>query len=59
MSMITDALNRLFSNEGLSLRVLRDLGLGMVDRTPGLKRLFIEGASGEAGAPRLMRGEAL
>jgi 2-octaprenyl-6-methoxyphenol hydroxylase len=59
MSTMTDALNRLFSNESLPLRVLRDLGLGMVDRTPGLKRLFIEGASGEAGAPRLMRGEAL
>jgi 2-octaprenyl-6-methoxyphenol hydroxylase len=59
MSTITDGLNRLFSNESLPLRVLRDLGLGMVDRTPGLKRLFIEGASGASGAPRLMRGEAL
>jgi 2-octaprenyl-6-methoxyphenol hydroxylase len=59
MSTMTDGLNRLFSNESLPLRVLRDLGLGMVDRTPGLKRLFIEGASGASGAPRLMRGEAL
>jgi 2-octaprenyl-6-methoxyphenol hydroxylase len=59
MSAMTDALNRLFSNESLPLRVLRDLGLGMVDRTSGLKRLFIGGASGESGAPRLMRGETL
>jgi 2-octaprenyl-6-methoxyphenol hydroxylase len=57
MTAITDALNGLFSNESLQLRVLRDLGLGLVDRTPGLKRIFIEGASGGTGAPRLMRGE--
>jgi 2-octaprenyl-6-methoxyphenol hydroxylase len=59
MTATTDALNRLFSNESLPLRVLRDLGLGLADRAPGLKRLFIGGASGESGAPRLMRGERL
>jgi 2-octaprenyl-6-methoxyphenol hydroxylase len=59
MTATTDALNRLFSNESLPLRVLRDLGLGLVDRTPGLKRLFIGGASGEPNGPRLMRGERL
>ncbi|HEV7872848.1 MAG TPA: FAD-dependent monooxygenase [Enterovirga sp.] len=59
MTAITDALNGLFSNESLQLRVLRDLGLGLVDRTPGLKRIFIEGASGGTGSPRLMRGERL
>ncbi|WP_375462033.1 FAD-dependent monooxygenase [uncultured Enterovirga sp.] len=57
---VTDALNRLFSNDSLPIRALRDLGLGIVDRAPGLKGLFARGASGETRrAPRLMRGEAL
>ncbi|MGA0596918.1 FAD-dependent monooxygenase [Enterovirga sp. CN4-39] len=56
----TDALNRLFSNDRLPSRVLRDIGLGMVDRAPGLKGLFAGQAAGTAGrAPRLMRGEPL
>jgi 2-octaprenyl-6-methoxyphenol hydroxylase len=59
MTGMTDALNGLFSNESLPLRVVRDLGLGLVDRTPGLKRMFVEGASGGTDGPRLMRGERL
>ena len=59
MTAMTVSLNRLFSNGSLPLRVLRDLGLGLVDRMPGLKRLFVEGASGVTGAPCLVRGERL
>lgn len=60
MGMMTDGLNRLFSNDLLPLRLARDLGLGLVDRMPGLKRFFIRQAAGLAGAkPRLMRGERL
>lgn len=51
MAAVTDALNRLFSNDTLPLRLLRDLGLGMVDRMPALKRALIRDAAGLAGAP--------
>ena len=60
MAVATDGLNRLFSNRSDVLRAARDLGLGMVDRLPGLKRLFIREAAGLAGdVPKLLRGEAL
>lgn len=60
MCVSTDGLNRLFSNRSDALRLARDLGLGMVDRVPALKRLFIREAAGLAGeVPRLMRGETL
>ena len=60
MGVVTDGLNRLFSNDALPVRLLRDLGLGLVDRMPALKTFFIREAAGLAGAaPRLMRGEAL
>ena len=56
----TDALNRLFSNDRLPARVLRDIGLGLVDRAPRLKSAFAGQAAGNAArAPRLMRGEPL
>ncbi|MGI6244313.1 MAG: FAD-dependent monooxygenase [Pseudochelatococcus sp.] len=55
-----DGMNRLFSNDILPLRLARDLGLGVVDRLPGLKRLLAREAGGLTGAPpRLLRGEAL
>lgn len=60
MGAMTDGLNRLFSNDVLPLRLARDLGLGLVDRLPALKRLFIGEAAASRGAlPRLLRGEAL
>ncbi|MGY2048739.1 FAD-dependent monooxygenase [Methylobacterium sp. JK268] len=60
MGAATDGLNRLFSNDALPVRLARDFGLGLVDRMPALKRLFIREAAGLRGAqPRLMRGEAL
>lgn len=60
MAAATDGLNRLFSNDVLALRLLRDLGLGLVDRLPGLKNRLIGEAAGRRGArPRLFRGEAL
>ncbi len=60
MGAVTDGLNRLFSNDVTPLRLARDLGLGLVDRLPGLKRFFIREAAGVAGAPpRLLRGKAL
>lgn len=59
MSVSTDGLNRLFSNRSDVLRLVRDLGLGIVDRLPALKHLFIREAAGLAGdVPKLLRGEA-
>jgi 2-octaprenyl-6-methoxyphenol hydroxylase len=60
MGIATDGLNRLFSNQSDVLRLVRDLGLGVVDRLPALKHLFIREAAGLVGeVPKLLRGEAL
>src|SRR6266536_230257 len=60
MGMATDGLNRLFSNRSDALRLVRDVGLGLVDRLAGLKHLFIREAAGVTGdVPKLLRGEAL
>ncbi|WID94338.1 ubiquinone biosynthesis hydroxylase [Bosea vestrisii] len=60
MGVVTDGLNRLFSNDSTPLRLVRDLGLGLVERMPGLKRFFIREAAGLAGpTPRLLKGEML
>jgi len=60
LGLATDGLNRLFSNRSDVLRLFRDVGLGMVDRLPGLKRLFMREAAGLFGdVPKLLRGEAL
>jgi 2-octaprenyl-6-methoxyphenol hydroxylase len=60
MGVATDGLNRLFSNESDVLRLMRDIGLGVVDRMPALKSFFIREAAGVTGeVPKLLRGEAL
>ncbi len=60
MGLATDGLNRLFSNRSDVLRFARDVGLGMVERLPNLKRLFIREAAGLVGeVPKLLRGELL
>ncbi|MBN9599414.1 MAG: ubiquinone biosynthesis hydroxylase [Afipia sp.] len=60
MGVATNALNGLFSNESTLLRSARDIGLGLVDRVPPLKKAFIRQAAGLTGeVPRLLRGEAL
>ena len=60
MGLATNSLNFLFSNESTLLRTVRDIGLGLVDRAPPLKSLFIRQAAGLSGeVPRLLKGEAL
>jgi 2-octaprenyl-6-methoxyphenol hydroxylase len=61
MGITTDVLNRLFSNDVGPIRVARDLGLGIVDRIPGLKSYFIGQAAGtnDKGGPRLLAGQPL
>jgi len=60
MGVATDGLNRLFSNHSDALRLARDIGLGLVERMPMLKRMFIREAAGVTGdVPKLLKGEAL
>jgi 2-octaprenyl-6-methoxyphenol hydroxylase len=55
---ITDGLNRLFANDLLPLRLVREAGLGMVERIAPLKGFFMRHAMGLLGdLPRAMRGE--
>jgi 2-octaprenyl-6-methoxyphenol hydroxylase len=60
MGVATDGLNKLFSNHSDVLRLARDVGLGVVERIPALKKVFIREAAGFTGdVPKLMRGEAV
>ena len=57
-AVVMDGLNRLFSNENAPLRALRDLGLGVLDDAPWLKRALVREAAGLSGnVPRLLKGE--
>lgn len=57
---VTDGMVRLFSNDLPPVRLARDIGLGIVQQLPGLKRFFMRHAMGMVGdLPRLVRGEAL
>lgn len=57
MAMVTDNMNRLFSNEIAPVRALRDLGLGLVDRAEPLKAAMIRTAAGlDSNGPRLLSG---
>lgn len=60
MAFTTEGINRLFSNDVAPLRMLRDLGAGIIDRLPGAKRRLIAAAAGASSlSPRLFRGEAI
>lgn len=57
LALATDGFNRLFSNDNPLLRGLRDAGLGIAARLPGLRRGLIREAAGLTGdLPRLARG---
>ncbi len=60
MGLATNSLNVLFSNDFAPLRTVRDIGLGLVDRFPPLKEMFVRQAAGLSGeVPRLLKGQAL
>ena len=60
MGVTTDVLNRLFSNDIGPLRVLRDIGLGLVERLPSVKDYFIKEAAGfKPDNPRLLSGQPI
>jgi 2-octaprenyl-6-methoxyphenol hydroxylase len=46
MAALTDGLVKLFSNDHLPLRALRDLGLSLVDRASPVKRFLANKAAG-------------
>jgi 2-octaprenyl-6-methoxyphenol hydroxylase len=57
MVMVTDGMNRLFSNDIAPVRALRDFGLGLVDRAEPVKNVMIRAASGIAQrGPKLLSG---
>ena len=60
MALGMDAVNMLFSNDNPLLRGARDLGLGLVNAVPALRRGFIRQAAGLAGdVPKLLAGQAI
>ncbi len=59
LAAATDGINRLMSNNNPLLRLGRDLGMGVVDMIPPLRRFFMRHAGGDVGTlPRLLKGEA-
>lgn len=57
MAMVTDQMNRLFSNDIAPVRALRDLGLGLVDRAGPVKSAMIRTAAGLGNnGPKLLSG---
>ncbi len=55
LAMATDGFNRLFSNDNPLLRAARDIGMGVVNASPALRRAFIREAAGLNGdLPSLM-----
>jgi 2-octaprenyl-6-methoxyphenol hydroxylase len=60
LAVVTDSMNRLFSNDFLPIRLIRDVGLSAVDKVAPLRRLLMRHAGGDLGTlPRLLRGEML
>ena len=57
LAVTTDLTNRLFSNDNPLLRLARDIGMGAINRMPGLRRGLIREAAGMTGdLPDLMKG---
>ncbi|UXN71179.1 FAD-dependent monooxygenase [Devosia neptuniae] len=57
MAMVTDGMNRLFSNDAAPIRAVRDFGLGLVDRAGPIKAAMIRTAAGVSGnGPKLLSG---
>ncbi|MGD9866019.1 MAG: FAD-dependent monooxygenase [Pseudodonghicola sp.] len=60
LALATDAFNKLFSNDNPLLRLGRDLGMGLVNAVPALRRGFLREAAGLTGdLPRLLRGQKI
>ncbi|MDB4054028.1 UbiH/UbiF/VisC/COQ6 family ubiquinone biosynthesis hydroxylase [Octadecabacter sp.] len=56
LAAATDTFNKLFSNDNPLVRAVRDMGMGVINATPRLRRTFIREAAGLTGdLPSLMR----
>ncbi|MEL6572733.1 MAG: UbiH/UbiF/VisC/COQ6 family ubiquinone biosynthesis hydroxylase [Pseudomonadota bacterium] len=56
LALATDTFNRLFSNDNPIIRAARDVGMGLINKAPALRRGFIREAAGLTGdLPRLMQ----
>ena len=56
LALATDGANKLFSNDNPCLRLGRDLGMGIINALPGLRRSIVREAAGLTGdLPDLMR----
>jgi 2-octaprenyl-6-methoxyphenol hydroxylase len=60
MAALTEGINRIFSNDIGPVRVIRDIGIGLVNRIPALKAGLTAAAAGRTPlSPRLFRKEPL
>ncbi|WP_417250242.1 FAD-dependent monooxygenase [Celeribacter sp.] len=60
MALMTDSFNKLFSNDNPILRTVRDIGMGVVNSLPNVRREAIREAAGVNGdVPKLLRGQPL
>ena len=60
LAAATDGINRIFSNNNLLMRGMRNLALGVVNDKPSVRRTMIRQAAGLTGdLPRLMQGRAI
>lgn len=56
-ALTMDGLNRIFSNDWVLARTLRDAGAGLIDRLPSLKAMLVREAAGITGEiPQLLQG---
>lgn len=60
LALATDSFNTLFSNDNPLVRAGRDIGMGLVQSIPALRRGFMREAAGLTGdLPRLLKGRSL
>lgn len=60
LSLVCDSLVRLFSNDVTPVKLMRDLGLGLVNQIAPARRFFMRHAMGVVGdLPRLVQGRPL
>lgn len=60
MALMTDGINRIFSNDNLILRKFRDYGLAAINASPNLRRSLMRHAAGLSGElPKLMKGQKI
>lgn len=60
LAIATDGFNMLFSNDNSILRAGRDIGLGIVNAMPQLRKRFIREAAGLTGdVPKLLQGQQI